>query len=120
MLQLLLENEAQEVVVTIIFDSKRKVMGFAEVTRGTVYSSLVHPREVFGPAIRLGGSYIILAHNHPSGDPSPSMEDNAVTTKIAKSGEILGVPLMDHIIIGHDEKYYSYRESSEHFLTNKD
>lgn len=81
-----------------------------EISRGTLTASLVHPREVFGPAIRMGAAAIILAHNHPSGDTTPSEEDQTVTKRIHEAGMLLGVPLLDHVIIGAGGSYASFRE----------
>ena len=70
------------------------------ITKGTVNSSLVHPREVFFPAVLARAASIIAAHNHPSGDPTPSEEDKAVTARLFDAGQILGIPLLDHVVIG--------------------
>jgi len=106
----LLEHEAQEVFCALLLDGKQRVTGFVEVTRGTLTASLVHPREVYGAAVRLGAAAIIVAHNHPSGDPEPSAEDLSVTERLRQAGEILGIPLQDHIIIGANGSYVSLRE----------
>lgn len=111
-----LENRAQEVFAVAYLDSKNKLIGYREITSGTINSSLVHPREVFGPAVSIGAVSIIIGHNHPSGDPLPSNEDNAVTKRLYNAGSILGIPLLDHIIIGND-CYYGYRESGTQFLS---
>jgi DNA repair protein RadC len=79
------------------------------VSQGTLTSSLVHPREVFGPAVREEPRALIVAHNHPSGDPEPSEEDLAVTRRLVEAGKILGVPLLDHVVIG-DRSFVSIRE----------
>ena len=79
------------------------------MTTGTLTSSLVHPREVFAPAIRAHAAKIILAHNHPSGDPSPSGEDKAVTRELDKAGELLQIPVLDHIVVGRG-RYISMKE----------
>jgi DNA repair protein RadC len=69
----------------------------------------VHPREVFGPAVREGAAALIVVHNHPSGDPEPSAEDLSVTRRLIEAGELLGVPLLDHVVVG-DVGYVSIRE----------
>src|SRR5688572_19221019 len=79
MLRSVLEGEPVEVFVVLLLDGRHRVTGLAEVSRGTLTSSLVHPREVFGPALRESAAAVIIAHNHPSGDPSPSSEDIEVT-----------------------------------------
>jgi len=101
-LRKIIEDQPQEVFCALMLDGKHRVSGFVEVSRGTLTSSLVHPREVFGPAIRMGAASIIVAHNHPSGDPEPSTEDIAVTKRLRDAGEILGIQVLDHIIVGHD------------------
>ena len=70
--------------------------------------SLVHPREFFGPAVRRGAAAVIAAHNHPSGDPEPSAEDVEVTRRLAEAGRLLGIPLVDHVVVGAD-RYVSLR-----------
>lgn len=72
---------------------------------------MVHPREVFGPAVALSATAIVVAHNHPSGDPTPSAEDRAVTDRLRAAGELLGIELLDHVVIG-DERYYSFADAS--------
>jgi len=105
-----LENETAERFVALLLNGKHRVMGFAEVSRGTLTASLVHPREVFAPAIRELAAALIVAHNHPSGDPEPSQEDIEVTKRLHEAGKILGVPLLDHIIVGMGGSYTSLRE----------
>lgn len=84
----------------LLLDGKHRVLAWHQVSVGTLNMSLVHPREVFGAAVRLGAAAIAVAHNHPSGDPTPSREDLAVTKRLRDAGELLGIPLMDHVIIG--------------------
>lgn len=96
----LVGRETQEVFQVLHLNGKQRVFGFAEMSRGTLTASLVHPREVFAPAIREHAAAIIVLHNHPSGDPEPSAEDLAVTERLKRAGELLGVPLLDHVIIG--------------------
>jgi len=90
----------KEHFIAIILDTKNKVVGKETVSIGNLNSSIVHPREVFQPAIKRSGSALIVAHNHPSGDPTPSREDTEVTKRLIKAGEILGIELLDHLIIG--------------------
>lgn len=96
----LVGHEPQEVFVSLMLDAKHRLRGFTEVSRGTLTASLVHPREVFAPAIRELAAAVIVLHNHPSGDPEPSAEDLAVTKRLKDAGELLGIPLLDHVIIG--------------------
>lgn len=90
----------QEILKVLFLDIKNKVIYEKNITVGTLDSSLVHPREVFKEAIIKNSAGIILIHNHPSGDPTPSKEDIEVTRRIAKCGEVIGIKLVDHIIIG--------------------
>ena len=95
-----LKDEAQEVVCALYLTTANAIAGIQEITRGTIDASSVNPREVFKAALLHNASSIILLHNHPSGDPDPSRADIAVTERISKSGKILDIPLLDHIIIG--------------------
>jgi DNA repair protein RadC len=103
-------HEMVEVFVAILLDGKNRAVGFVEVSRGTMTASLVHPREVFGPALRMGAVGIVVAHNHPSGDPTPSSQDVQVTARLREAGALLGVPLLDHVVIGSAGRYVSLRE----------
>jgi DNA repair protein RadC len=85
-------------------------MAFHEVSRGTLDSTLVHPREVFKAALLANAAAIVVSHNHPSGDPSPTIDDLEVTTRLVAAGVILGVPLLDHIVVGAG-RYFSFKES---------
>jgi DNA repair protein RadC len=93
-----------------MLDRKGNLIGLNTVSIGGLHSSVVHPREVFKPAIILGAASIILAHNHPSGDPTPSPEDITVTKKLVKAGRILSIEILDHVIIGDGTMYYSLKE----------
>lgn len=84
------------------------------VSLGTVNSALVHPREVFRMAIHQGVTSILICHNHPSGEPYPSPEDEAITKKLIESGKILDIQVLDHVIIGNNE-YYSFKEKGNLF-----
>lgn len=101
---------AQETFSIATLNAKNKIIKEHLITMGTVSSSLVHPRETFRPAILDGASAIILTHNHPSGDPTPSSEDIKVTKQLIGAGKILGIKVLDHVIIG-DDKFLSLRES---------
>jgi DNA repair protein RadC len=96
-----LKLEKQEHFVAVLLDAKNRVIRVANVHVGTLTSSLVGPREVFRIAIREGASSMIVAHNHPSGDPTPSPEDLEVTKKLVEVGKLLDIPVIDHIIIGN-------------------
>ena len=90
----------QERFVVACLDTKNRVQSVVEVTVGTLDASLVHPREVFKPAFIEGSSSIILSHNHPSGNTTPSREDIAVTDRLTDAGKLLGIDVLDHIIFG--------------------
>lgn len=93
----------------MLLNTKNALLGIETVSIGTLSSSLVHPREVFKQAIKRSASAIILVHNHPSGSCEPSRQDKTVTEQIVKAGEIVGIEVIDHIIIG-ENCYYSFRE----------
>jgi DNA repair protein RadC len=99
----------KEHLKSLILDSKNRVMKTCTVSIGTLDSSLVHPREVFRDAILASAAAIIVVHNHPSGDPSPSAEDRRITQRLHECGELLGVALLDHIILG-DNRFVSLKE----------
>ena len=107
----LLQDEPSEVFAILCLSTKHRVIAYHEVSRGTLDSVLVHPREVFKAALLANAAAIIATHVHPSGDPTPSPDDLAITRRLAAAGEILGVPLLDHIIIG-DGRYYSFKEGA--------
>lgn len=104
-----MRNLKQEVLKIILLDTKNNVIGVKEVSKGTLNASLVHPREVFKEAIKSSAFSIILVHNHPSGDCSPSEEDISITKKLAELGEELGVKVLDHVIVGRG-KYWNWLE----------
>ena len=93
----------------VLLDTKNKVMGVEEISVGSLNTSLVHPREVFRPAIRKACASVILIHNHPSGDPTPSREDLEVTRRLTEAGKLMGIEVLDHLVIG-DGKFISFRE----------
>lgn len=101
--------KAEEYVWLIALDRKCNPIGIFEVSHGTVSSSFISPREIFVRLCLCGACSCILAHNHPSGDSSPSKEDIEVTSKIQEAGKLMDISLMDHIIIGNG--YYSFREN---------
>ena len=99
----------QETFMAVLLDGKYRLRRVVRVSVGTLTTSLVHPREVFRPAIRAAAAALIVAHNHPSGDPEPSGEDFEVTTRLRDVGELVGIPLLDHVIVG-DGTFVSLRE----------
>lgn len=104
-----LEESDREQLLVCCLDAKNQPTAINLVSVGNLNTSLVHPREVFKPAILSNSASIILFHNHPSGDPTPSNEDKLITERLRESGEILGIKLLDHIIIG-DNSYTSLKE----------
>lgn len=104
-----LRHKSRECVYLLMLDTKGQLIRETELSRGTVKSSLLSPREVFIEALRAEAVHMILIHNHPSGDPTPSREDMSVTKSIYEMGMKLDIPLIDHIIIG-DNKYISFKE----------
>lgn len=90
----------QEEFHALLLNTQHRVVREVFVTRGILDASLIHPREVFRPAVAAGAAAVILVHNHPSGDPSPSPEDRAVTRQLAGAGRTLGIPVLDHVIVG--------------------
>ena len=105
-----LRHEEQELVLCMMSDVKGHFLGDKVLTRGTVTGSLVTPREIYLEALRYHAVSLILIHNHPSGDPTPSQEDMEITARIYQAGELLGIHLLDHIVIG-DQRYCSFRET---------
>jgi DNA repair protein RadC len=104
-----LRRLAQERFIVVLLDGRHRILGEEVVSQGTLTASLVHPREVFRPALRASAAAMILVHNHPSGDPTPSAEDRAVTERLARAGEILGVRVLDHVVVA-ERGYVSLRE----------
>jgi len=99
----------QETFWSLALDGKQRLRRLVAVSTGTLTASLVHPREVFRGAVRQAAAALIVAHNHPSGDPEPSAEDLAVTERLRQAGEVLGIPLQDHVIVG-EGGFVSLRE----------
>lgn len=95
-----LEPLKQETLVVILQDSKGCVITTQQVAQGTLSQTLVHPREVFYPAIRHKAAALVIAHNHPSGDPTPSPQDFKTTEQLVEAGRLIGIPVQDHLIIG--------------------
>lgn len=103
----LLDDEPAEVFVAFLLNTRHHVTGYHIVTRGILDASLVHPREVLRAAIIANAAAIVLVHNHPSGDPTPSPEDRAVTRQLAEAARVVGIPLLDHVVVGSGTATYS-------------
>lgn len=103
-----LKFRQKECLVLIVLDSKNRIISEEILSLGNAHSSIADPREIFLAALKKNGVSVILLHNHPSGDPTPSKEDILITERIEKAGNLLGIPLKDHIILG-DNSYISLR-----------
>jgi len=110
-------DDAREHFVALYLDTRHKPVAHQVVSVGTASASLVHPREVFQPAILAGSSAIIVAHSHPSGDVTPSRDDLDVTKRLAEAGRLLGVPLLDHVVWERGGAFHSIRESHPRHLS---
>lgn len=106
----ILQDRTQEHLVVMFLNTKNMVIKHKTVFVGSLDASIVHPREIFREAVRLSSATIIVAHNHPSGDPTPSQEDIRVTKRLVEAGRIMGIELLDHIIVGEGHKYTSLKE----------
>ena len=93
-------DRKKEYFLVLLLDGKNRVIREVQVSEGSLNQSIVHPREVFNPAVRESAAAIILVHNHPSGDPAPSREDLEITRRLREAGDLMGVKVLDHIIIG--------------------
>ena len=91
-------SSPQEHFVALFLNTRNGLLGWREISRGTLNANLVHPRETFAPAVQLMAAAIIVAHNHPAGNPEPSREDIAVTKQLRDAGKLLGIPLLDHLM----------------------
>lgn len=104
-----LRHQEQEQMICMMLDTRNHLLGEQVLSKGTVNATLITPREVFVEALKYHAVGLILVHNHPSGDPTPSRHDCDVTERIYQAGELLGIELLDHIVIG-DHRYVSFRE----------
>jgi len=101
----------KESVWSIPLDSRRRPLAYVMVSLGTLTQSLAHPRELLQPVLLGAGAAFIICHNHPSGDPTPSPDDHALTRRAREASEIMGIPLVDHVIVGLEGKFYSYADN---------
>lgn len=104
------KGEAKEHFIALYLDTKNKVVKEETISIGTLNTAIVHPREIFKTAIKENANSMILVHNHPSGDPTPSNEDKTTTEKLFQAGELLNIKMLDHVIIGNG-KYYSFKNN---------
>jgi len=112
-----IRDDAREHFVAIYLDGRHRPIADSIVSIGTATASLVHPREVFQPAIALGACALLIGHNHPSGDPTPSAEDLEVTKRLAEAGRILGIALLDHVVWARCGAFHSIRETHPDYLS---
>jgi DNA repair protein RadC len=104
-------DDGREHFWTVLLNAQLGYLMHTEVSAGTLNGSLVHPREVFGPAVREGAASLVLIHNHPSGDPTPSREDIRLTRQLVEAGKLLDLPVHDHVIVGNgSDTWVSFAE----------
>ena len=104
----------REQFAVLLLDTKHRPLGLNVVSVGSLSLAIVHPREVFKPAILANSAAVIVGHNHPSGDPTPSSEDIEITRRLRESGELIGIRVLDSIILGRDPAFYSFADAG-HF-----
>lgn len=104
-----LEKEKREIFYVVLLNNKNRKIREVKISEGSLTASLVHPREVYNPVIRESAAAVIFVHNHPSGDPAPSPEDIEITRRLKQVGEVMGVRVLDHVVIGRD-RYYSFSD----------
>ena len=105
-----LRDARREHFMVLLLDGRHRVMRESRISEGTLTASLVHPREVFRAAVQAAAAAIVLVHNHPSGDPSPSPEDADVTRRLVAAGQVVGIQVLDHVIVA-DEGFHSFKEN---------
>lgn len=105
-----LREHKREMFIELCLDTKNQIIKEDIISIGSLSANIVHPREVFKVALSVSAAHIIVAHNHPSGDPTPSREDIEISKKLIEAGKILGIDVLDHVIIG-DGKYFSMKET---------
>ena len=103
------DNAVVEMAQMLALDTKNKIIGIFTISTGSLNASIIHPRDIFQRAILSNAASVILAHNHPSGDPTPSSEDTELTKKLVDAGKILDIPILDQVVIG-DGKFVSLKE----------
>jgi DNA repair protein RadC len=106
-----LSKHKKEHFVALYLNAKNRVLKQETISIGSLFATIVHPREVFAPALSVNAAAVVLAHNHPSGDPEPSPEDKALTRRLAEAGKLMGVEVLDHLVIGK-KGYVSFREKN--------
>lgn len=109
-----LHDDPRERFVVVYLDARHRAIAVHDAHTGTCDSSPVHPREIFGPGVALSASAVVVAHNHPSGDPTPSANDRQVTERLRAAGELLGIEVLDHLVLGRDQHYSFAEEGVRH------
>lgn len=104
-----LEKERREIFYVVLLTNKNRKIREVKISEGSLTASLVHPREVYNPVIRESAAAVIFVHNHPSGDPAPSPEDLEITRRLKEVGEVMGIRVLDHVVIGRD-RYFSFSD----------
>jgi DNA repair protein RadC len=107
-----IRQKKKEHFVVLYLDTRNRLLHKEFVSIGTLNASLVHPREVFEPAIRCSAACLVLVHNHPSGDPAPSEEDRRLTRRLVEAGKLLGLDVLDHVVVA-EGRHYSFQENGE-------
>jgi len=109
----------RESFFVLLLDGRNRVLGFRVISTGGLQAAPVHPREVFAAAIREGAAGLVVAHNHPSGDPSPSADDRRVTERLRRVGDLIGIEVLDHVVVGA-RRFYSFADECFHPLAPAD
>ncbi len=108
----MISDPNKEFFMALYLNTKNGILKQEVISIGSLNANIVHPREIFKTACMVSASSIIVAHNHPSGDPSPSREDIEITKKLSEAGKMMGIGLLDHVIIGYDRNY-GFKESGQ-------
>ena len=111
--RLIIGQNDREELLALLLDAKHKVSAVHSVSVGSLTFSIVHPREAFKAAILSNAAALIIAHNHPSGDPTPSREDRELTAPLKECGVLLGIHILDHVVLGDGERYYSFADQGQ-------
>ncbi len=108
-----LKGDPREHMMAVYLDGRHRMLALHIVSIGTANVAPMHPREFFAPAMAMSATAVVACHNHPSGDPKPSEEDRAVTERLRSAGELLGIEVLDHVVLGTD-RYWSFADESFH------
>lgn len=109
----ILGEEAVEVFGILCLTAKQQLIAYHQISRGGIDQTFASPREIFQTALLAHANVIVLGHNHPSGDPQPSGDDRVLTERLVNAGKVMGVEILDHIIVGHDGRYFSFKEGGQ-------